>query len=222
MSKHRFTVSRTVTELQREILTKGMNEAVRGTNYRGDIAITYPERNRATIVMSDHWINRYRHNKLIWWICVILQLWIFTWPLLIFMTKRWEVLTVEWPCRVYVEPDGSWPMAQESNPGGRTYEGHETSNPLERVAYMTEQDWVRQWRLAVQLAAESKKRGTLSDGDWRIAQEVEERSRQRAAGRSAAGQDNGILAAATGLLSGVQGFMAQSQRASGWGGNCTY
>ena len=211
-----------MTELQREILTKGMNEAVRGTNYRGDIAITYPERNRATIVMSDHWINRYRHNKLIWWICVILQLWIFTWPLLIFMTKRWEVLTVEWPCRIYVEPDGSWPMAQEFYPGGRTYEGHETSNPLERVAYMTEQDWARQWRLAVQLAAESKKRGTLSDGDWRIAQEVEERFRQRAAGRSAAGQDNGILAAATGLLSGVQGFMAQSQRASGWGGNCTY
>ncbi|KAL8861552.1 MAG: hypothetical protein Q9178_002076 [Gyalolechia marmorata] len=169
--------------------------------------------------MSDHWINRYRHNKLIWWICVILQLWIITWPLLIFMTKRWEVLTVEWPRRIYMEPDGSWPMAHELSPGGMTYEGQETGNPSERVAYMTEQDWVRQWRQAVQLAAESKKRGTLSVGDWRIAQEVEERFRQRAAGRSAAGQDSGILAAATGLLSGVQGFVAQSQRASGWGGN---
>ncbi|KAL8765301.1 MAG: hypothetical protein Q9209_007576 [Squamulea sp. 1 TL-2023] len=169
----------------------------------------------ATIIVSDHWINRYRHNKFIWWICVIFQLWIFTWPLLWLMTKRWEVFRVEWPCRIYKQPNGSWPMAHEFCPYAWTHEGQPTNDSSIRVAYQTEEQWVGLWRLAVQQAAESKRRGTLSDADRRIAEEVEARSRQRPAGRSV---DSGVLAAATGLLSGV---MTRSHRTSGWGGDCT-
>ncbi|KAL8786788.1 MAG: hypothetical protein Q9213_002609 [Squamulea squamosa] len=208
-----FTISRTVTELQRHIITKSMTEALRGTDYRGNIATTYPICNRATIIVSDHWINRYRHNKFIWWICVILQLWIFTWPLIWFMTKRWEVFTVEWPCRIYMQPDGSWPMAHEFYPHAWSHEGQQTNDSSIRVAHQTEEQWVGLWRLAVQQAAESKRCGTLSDADRRIAEEVEARSRQRPAGRTV---DGGVLAAATGLLSGV---MMGSQRTSGWGGD---
>lgn len=198
-----------------------MYEALRGTNYRGNIAITYPMCHRATALVSDHWINRYRHNMYIWWTCVILQLWIFTWPVLWLMSKRWEVFSVEWPCRIYVQPDGSWPVAYEFLPQALWHEGRETDNPSIRIAHMTEEEWVEQWRLAVQLAAESKKRGALSDANRRIAQEVEARSRQGPAGRSAV-PDNGFMAAATGLLSGVQGFMGPSRMEAGWGGDCTY
>ncbi|KAL8658600.1 MAG: hypothetical protein Q9226_000890 [Calogaya cf. arnoldii] len=83
---------------------------------------------------------------------------------------------------------------------------------------MTEEEWVEEWRLAVQLASESKKRGALNAADRRIAQEVEARSRQGQASRSA-GRDAGFMAAAAGLLSGVQGFMGQSRMAAGWGGD---
>ncbi|KAL8725264.1 MAG: hypothetical protein Q9166_007466 [cf. Caloplaca sp. 2 TL-2023] len=215
-----FKISRNVTELQRHIVTSKLTEAIRGTNYKGHIAVTYPVYNRATIIMSDHWINRYRYNTFIWWACVILQLWIFTWPLLWLMTKRWEVFSVDWPCRIYQQPDRSWPCSHEFHAQEWTHEGRPTENSMVRIARVTETEWVMQWRLAVQLAAESKKHGALTNVDRRIAQEVEERSRQRAADRTVVMHDSGILAAATGLLSGVQGFMAHSQSASGWGGDC--
>ncbi|KAL8671511.1 MAG: hypothetical protein Q9168_003980 [Polycauliona sp. 1 TL-2023] len=215
-----------MAELQERGITNKMTEAIRGTNYRGNIAITYPVCNRATTIKSDHWINRYRHNVYIWWICVILQLWIITWPLLWLMTKRWEVFSVEWPCRIYRQPDGSWPMTHEFLPHVLWHEGRDTEeDPLHpypgRVARMTETEWVGRWRLAVQMAAESKKRGALNEADRRIAQEVEARSRQGGpAGRSVVA-DTGFMAAATGLLSSVEGFVGQSRMAAGWGGDST-
>ncbi|KAL8813860.1 MAG: hypothetical protein Q9223_006877 [Gallowayella weberi] len=216
-----FRISRTVTELERGTLTSLLTEAIRGTNYRGHIAVTYPVGNRATIIMSDHWINRYRGNIYIWWACVILQLWIFTWPLLLLMTKRWEVFSVEWPCRIYQHADGSWPWSYEFLPDNHIHEGIPTPYPNVRIAQMKERDWVGQWRSAVQLAAESKKRGALTEADQRIAQEVEGRSRQRPADRTIVIQGSGIMEAASGLLGGVQGFMSQSQMANGWGGDYT-
>ncbi|KAL8804630.1 MAG: hypothetical protein Q9182_002438 [Xanthomendoza sp. 2 TL-2023] len=214
-----FRISRTVTELEHGTLTSLLTEAIRGTNYRGHIAVTYPVCNRATIIMSDHWINRYRHNIYIWWACVILQLWIITWPLLFLMTKRWEVFSVEWPCRIYQQADGSWPWSDEFFPENHTHEGIPSPCSNIRIAQMEETEWVRQWRSAVQLAAESKKRGTLTDADQQIAQEVEGRSRQRPVDRTIVIQGSGILEAASGLLGGVQGFMSQSQMANGWGGD---
>ena len=217
----RFKISRNMTQLRCRTINNRMDEAIRGTNYRGDIAITYPVCHRATTIVSDHWINRYRHNKYIWWACVILQLWIFTWPLLWLMTKRWEVFSVDWPCRINQQPDGSWPVAHEFRPQASWHEGHETDIPWTRIAHMTEEEWVEEWRLAVQLAAERKKRGGLREADRRIAQEVEARCRRGQAGRSAI-HGTGFMAAATGLLSGVEDLMVQSRMTAGWGGDSTY
>ena len=86
---------------------------------------------------------------------------------------------------------------------------------------MTEEEWVEEWRLAVQLAAERKKRGGLREADRRIAQEVEARCRRGQAGRSAI-HGTGFMAAATGLLSGVEDLMVQSRMTAGWGGDSTY
>ncbi|KAL9031326.1 MAG: hypothetical protein Q9196_000650 [Gyalolechia fulgens] len=214
-----FTISRKVTGIDHSILTQQMTEIIRSTNYRGHISITYPVGSRATVIMSDHWINRYRHNKFIWWACVILQLWILTWPLLWFMTKRWEVFSVEWPCRIYRSPDNTWLVSYETEPD-RAYEGQPPEDPNVRPAHMSELDWVNQWTLAVQLAAESKKRGILTDTDRETAAAIEERSRQRRADSSITIPDNGFLAAASGLLGGVRDIMGQSQTLRGWGGDC--
>ncbi|KAL9602783.1 MAG: hypothetical protein Q9219_001626 [cf. Caloplaca sp. 3 TL-2023] len=214
-----FTVSRTVTGLEYHTLTQQMTEVLRSTNYRGHVSITYPIYSRATVIMSDHWLNRYRHNQFIWWTCVILQLWIFTWPLLWFMTKRWEVFSVEWPCRIYQQADGSWPSTHETVLD-IAHEGQPTTDSKVRIAHMNEVEWVQKWKLAVQLAAESKKQGILTDADRRVAQAVEGRTRQQRAGGTAVVQNNGVLAAATGLLSGVQDLMMHSQTLRGWGGDC--
>lgn len=215
-----FTISRRVTMVEYGTLTRQLTEALRTTNYRGDISITYPVRSRATVIMSDHWLNRYRHNKYIWWTCVLLQLWIFTWPLLWVMTKRWEVFFVNWPSRIYRNTDGTWPTAHDEDTEW-VHEGHPTDSGNVRVANMTERDLVEYWRLAIQMAAESRKRGTLTDADRRITQAIEERASQRRGGDNfAVGNSNAFLASATGLLSGVQEVMTRSQTLRGWGGDC--
>ncbi|KAI4290423.1 MAG: hypothetical protein L6R35_000289 [Caloplaca aegaea] len=199
-----FTIARNVTQIDDGILTQRLTEVLRSTNYRGNISITYPVGCRATIIMSDHWLNRYRHNKYIWWACVLLQLWIFTWPLLWIMTKRWEVFTVEWPCRIYRQVDGSWPDSYEENTEG-SHEGQPTDGPSVRIATMNESEWTEHWRLAIQMGAESKKRGTLTDADRYAARAIQERARQRREGSDFVTSDsNGFLASAAGLLSGVQ------------------
>lgn len=112
-------------------------------------------------------------------------------------------------------------MAHEFHPHVWWHEGRETNDRRVRIAYTTEEEWVEQWRLAVQLAAEGKKRGALNQADRRIAAEVEARSRQGTADRNIA-PETGFMVAATGLLTGVQGLMGQSRMAAGWGGDCTY
>lgn len=79
---------------------------------------------------------------------------------------------------------------------------------------MTEFVWVEQWKLAIQLAAESKKRGALTDADQRVAQAIEDRARQR---QDIDVRQNEFLASATGLLSGIQNAMTRSQTLRGWG-----
>ncbi|KAL8961871.1 MAG: hypothetical protein Q9193_001641 [Seirophora villosa] len=215
-----FTIARKVTCVAHGTLTGQLTEALRSTNYRGNISITFPVRSRATVIMSDHWLNRYRHNKYIWWTCVLLQLWILTWPLLWIMTKRWEVFSVEWPCRIYQQADGSWPNSHQADTES-VHEGQPTDSPTVRIANMSESEWVEHWKLAIQMGAESKKQGTLTDADRRVAQAIEEQARQRRQGNnSVSSNSNGFLASATGLLSGVQEVMARSQTLRGWGGDC--
>lgn len=213
-----FTISRNVTGIDQSLLTQQMTEVIRRTNYRGNINITYPVRYRRTVFMSDHWINRYRHNNFIWWTCVILQLWIFTWPLLWFMTKRWEVYSVEWPCEIYKSADQLWYISYKTAPH-RAIDGQTPNMDNVRPARMSELGLVQQWELAVQIAAEGKKRGDLTDADRETARAIEERSRQRRADNTII-QDSGFLAAASGVLGGVQDIMRQSQTLRGWGGDC--
>lgn len=215
-----FAISRNVTGIDHDVLTQRMKDVIRGINYRGHISITYPVKKRATVFMSDHWINRYRHNKFIWWACVILQLWIFTWPLLWFMTKRWEVFSVEWPCEIYESSDRMWHISYKTVPH-QALEGQTPNEENVRPTHMSELYWVKQWRLAVQIAAESKKRGDLTDADRARADAIEERSRwQRQTDGTITIQDNGFLAAASGLLGGVQDIRGNSQTLRGWGGDC--
>lgn len=120
--------------------------------------------------MSDHWINRCRTNSFIWWICVILQLWIITWPVLWTMTKKWEVVKITWPCRIYQDEDagGSWPNADEES-NDLIHEGIIPINrgPTSRVqddvrfATMTEPTWVEIWRGTIARAALDRRSGVL-------------------------------------------------------------
>lgn len=227
MTSYRFTISRKVTNRDDRYLIDALTGVLRSTNYRGSISITFPLEDRATIVMSDHPINRYRTNRLIWWICVIFQLWIITWPLLWLMTKHWEVLSVYWPCRIFEDETGGWPNADEEH----AVMIHEGTRPDDwdvrrerdvRLATMSEMSWVEDWRGTIMRAAEDKRRGILHISDKNSAQAEEQRYAERAwetRERFAPASQASFTGAAAGFLRGAGDVMRDSRLARGWGGN---
>lgn len=176
--------------------------------------------------MSDHPINRYRTNPFVWWICVILQLWIITWPLLWLTTKHWEVVYVNWPCRIFATAEGQWPNADEESPRviheGRRPDGWDARRDHDvRLAAMSEMSWVSEWRGAIVRAAEDRWQGTLSPADKHAARDAEQRNAERAwettQTANAAAQQGGIVGATIGLFRGASDVLRESRLSRGWG-----
>jgi hypothetical protein len=90
-----FRVSRQVTGIDTEAMKEAIIPIVRATHYRGHVDITFPIADKNVDIYSPHWINRAR---ITWvrWIFYLTFLWIFTWPVLHLMTKRWSVYNVDW------------------------------------------------------------------------------------------------------------------------------
>lgn len=81
---------------------------LRSLNYRGQIEIKASIPNEFVTVYSPHWINRLRNNSFVWWLCVLLQLWIVMWPVIVMLEKRYEVVQSVWRSSRQVE-DSSAP-----------------------------------------------------------------------------------------------------------------
>jgi hypothetical protein len=52
--------------------------------------------NGSITVYSPHWINHLRINPFVFWICILTQLWIITWPVLWLLEHRYEAIFSEW------------------------------------------------------------------------------------------------------------------------------
>lgn len=123
---------------------------------------------------------------------MILQLWIITWPVIWMMTKKWEVVNISWPCRIYKDEDAgvSWPNADEEFPelihegiyptnGGPSSRGQDEV----RFATMTEPTWVEIWRGAIARAALDRRNGVvLGPLDLEATRAAEEINARRATG----------------------------------------
>ena len=132
-------------------------------------------------VMSDHWANRARTNVFIWWACVLLQLWIITWPALWFMTKRWEVVEVDFPFK-------------------------KTDKRTQRVEYVlcSEQDFVQRFAYTISQSA-VRRVGAQSNKSVQVtwldeeAERTELQRRDGAVGQSVA-EGRGFVESSLGLL----------------------
>ena len=101
------------------------------------------------------------------------------------MTKHWEVVYVNWPCRIFQNAEGQWPNADEEYPGliheGRRPDGWDARRDHDvRLAAMSEMSWVNEWQGAIVRAAEDRWRGMLSPADKHAARDAELRNAQRA------------------------------------------
>lgn len=222
-----FTLSHRITNRDEKYLREALHGVLRSTNYRGNISVSFPLEERAVVVMSDHPFNRYRTNSFIWWICVLLPLWIITWPVLWLMSQRWKVVSVEWPCRIFERPDGGWPNSDEEVPGlvheGISEAGQGTRGAgRARVAVMTEAAWVEGWKAAIMRAAESRTEGTLYASDRDATNAIEQRNAERddeARQRTRTALMGSFSNAAMGLFRGASDTWRNARMSRGWGGN---
>lgn len=103
-----FRVSRDVTGLDTMYLRHQVETLVRQTHYSGHVDITFPTADKNVDIYTPHWINKARIS----WVRLVFYLtflWIISWPILLFTTKRWSVYNVEWRfSRVAQGRDGLW------------------------------------------------------------------------------------------------------------------
>jgi hypothetical protein len=70
---------------------------IRKTNYKGQLSIEFPVGDRAIDIYSSSKLNNWRLTSWICWLFYLTFLWIFSWPVLFFSTKRYQVVKVVWP-----------------------------------------------------------------------------------------------------------------------------
>ncbi|CAK1358757.1 hypothetical protein CB0940_02261 [Cercospora beticola] len=190
-----FRISRHVHGLDIEQITPALEKLVRATHYRGRIDITYPMVDKNVDIYSPHWINTARITW-IRWIFYLTFLWLITWPILYFMTKRWSTYNVNWYWKMYNNgPEGS----------------------VERYATISESDWIKRHANLVQSLVLDKYHGDASEVPSDIAVNTERRrSEIRVPNVNLRG---GGIGAAVGLLqSGVSVWnQANGRGDAGWG-----
>ncbi|KAL2163342.1 hypothetical protein VTH06DRAFT_5399 [Thermothelomyces fergusii] len=136
-----FVLRRQVTGFDQEMLKQRLEALVRGTNYQGQLDITFPVGDDQIVVYNACRINRWRLTPWIVWFCYLTFLWLLTWPFLFFRTKRFDVAIAEWPFSV-TEANGE-----------------------KRYVSMSEEQIYNLWGRAIRRAVLARHQGTLSEQD---------------------------------------------------------
>ncbi|KAK2734016.1 hypothetical protein FQN57_001885 [Myotisia sp. PD_48] len=193
-----FTLHRELLNWDTSIIEREIASIIRSTNYRGTICVSPVIHHASLTIYSPHILNRLRTNTFVWWACVILQLWIFTWPLLILLEKRYE-------------PVRSLHYASH----GERY----------IAAFGSEERWAHGYAPAIKMAAlTARKDEIVSRVDIALANEMRtngngsESERER---RERMNSGQGTWAdSIVGVVRGVSEVRSEWNRTVGWGGNC--
>ncbi|KAM0372084.1 hypothetical protein ACHAO7_008449 [Fusarium culmorum] len=134
-----FRLTRTVSGMDTEVLRDSISASIRSTNYRGNITVEFPVANRAVDIYSTSFLNNWRLTSWICWVFYLTFLWIFSWPVLFFATKRYEVVQVDW-------------AFSKSQPGGR-----------KRYTTVSEGQWMDMYRPAIKQLCLDRYQGLAGD-----------------------------------------------------------
>lgn len=197
-----FTLKREIQHHDTEKLEHLLRSAIAETNYRGHVSIEFLKQHERVVIYSPGTINQWRMTVWIRWMFYLTFLWIFAWPVLFFLTSRYEVVK------------GIFQYA-DSPPN---------TNSSRKPTVMSEIDWFHRWESAVKRAALARminKDGACLDEEYRQATERAD-ARGEAVGRTPEIPRTGNVFAdgALGLIGQglrvAEGFSAQR----GWGGDC--
>ncbi|RAO74270.1 uncharacterized protein BHQ10_010282 [Talaromyces amestolkiae] len=91
-----FTLTRHVHNFKEGSMADYLKSQIRETNYRGQITAEMEIVNGKVTIYSPHWVNKLRNNWMVFWACIILQLWIITWPIIWLLEKKYAVVYSCW------------------------------------------------------------------------------------------------------------------------------
>lgn len=206
---YRFTLTRTLHGFDANLMHPCLTSHIRSLNYRGHINISTSLAHSSVTIYSPHWINRLRAKPFVYWIFIILQLWIITWPVIWWLERRYEVVRSTWYTSHLLED----PTARTN--GRRVYaRGRDEAGLAEFWAPAVKQAaWRRQQGEEIlteqdALRALVMREDPLLGNGWDRAASLAERERREFLNRG-----NGTLIdSVVGLVSGVQD--------QGWGADC--
>ncbi|KAF2834890.1 hypothetical protein M501DRAFT_989281 [Patellaria atrata CBS 101060] len=132
-----FRFDRTVSGIDQQFLHAEIQRIITSTNYRGRTSVTFPIGHRAEELHTDVWQTRWRHSRWIPFLFYVSFLWLFAWPYLYFATKRWAVVSCDWPFS-RLAPDGA-----------------------KEYATVSEREWVAKWGKGVEEAVCARFQGEL-------------------------------------------------------------
>ncbi|KAK5120698.1 hypothetical protein LTR85_006056 [Meristemomyces frigidus] len=195
-----FRVTRDVPGIDQEYLREQIEPLIRSTHYRGHVDLSFPIDEKHVDIYSPHIVNKWR----ITWVRYIFYLtflWLITWPILFFMTKKWDVYKVDW-CF-------SW-WTTESRADGAT-------RNAKRYASITEQAWLAKHRNLIKGLVLEKYQGDATD----LPLDVESGSRGEGMGRMPQTGNANVDSAVNFIQGGVNAWNAISSGAErgsgGWG-----
>lgn len=92
-----FRLRRQITGFEETQLRNRIVGLLRSTNYRGNISVTFPVEEANIDIYTSNRINTLRLKTWVCWLFYLSFLWIFSWPMLFFATRRYAVVRAEWP-----------------------------------------------------------------------------------------------------------------------------
>ena len=133
-----FRLRREVRGFNEEFLKNRIEGLIRSTNYRGHLSITFPVEDQSIDIYTSNFINNWRLKTWIRWVFYLTFLWIFTWPYLLFATKRYAVVKAEW------------------------FFSSVDDNGNKRYSTISEEEWYQKWHVGVRRLALDRYQGEAS------------------------------------------------------------
>lgn len=141
-----FTLQRQILHQDATLLKGLLTCLVKSTDHQGRTEISFPITHNYIRVYSPCWQNKVRSKIWLRWLAYLFFLWIFTWPYLWFVTRRWDVLVSQFPY------------------------GSSLENKQRKYMVKGEEAFFKEWKDSLKRAILEKKFGWI-DADYRLATE---------------------------------------------------
>lgn len=141
-----FQLKRRVLGFDQQRVRERLEAAVRATNYRGHLQVTFPVHDERVQVWNDCRTNRWRLTRWVFTLFCMSMLWLLAWPYLLLRTRRFETVAADW----YFSKPGTGTGADALR---------------RRYVSVSEEQWYNLWGRAIARAVLSKRQGVLDQQD---------------------------------------------------------